>query len=72
MPTHHASNLTTKKISQSLTADQLRMYRTEKLTNFRWIAKVLASYSPYVLTSKDLASADLSVEVSEIGVFVIT
>ena len=43
------------------------MYASEKLMNFRWIARVLATYSPRTLSSADLASADLDLELAEIG-----
>lgn len=37
--------------------------------NFRLISRIMATYSPYVLSRKDLASADLSLELTEIGQF---
>ncbi|THV04776.1 alpha/beta-hydrolase [Dendrothele bispora CBS 962.96] len=45
------------------------MYASEKFTNFRWIAKILATYSPCTLTSADLASETLDLELAEIGQF---
>ncbi|KAF5368819.1 hypothetical protein D9758_002967 [Tetrapyrgos nigripes] len=46
-----------------------QMYASEKLMNFRWISKILATYSSYTLTSADLASMELDLELAEIGQF---
>lgn len=43
------------------------MYRNEKMMNFRVIHKLLAKPSPYVLSSKDLVSAETHSEISAIG-----
>ncbi|KAE9392584.1 alpha/beta-hydrolase [Gymnopus androsaceus JB14] len=45
------------------------MYRSEKLMNFRWVAKVMAKYSPYTLSARDLADENLFSELAEIGQF---
>ncbi|KAJ7100008.1 Alpha/Beta hydrolase protein [Mycena belliarum] len=54
---------------QTLTEDQRQMYASEKLMNFRWISKVIATYSPYTLSSKDFAPAEIKTYLSEIGQF---
>ncbi len=51
----------------TLTEAQRHMYASEKLTNFRWVAKYLAKYSAYTLTDKDLASADVEFQLADIG-----
>lgn len=51
----------------ALTEAQKQMYASEKLINFRWIAKVTATYSNYTLTDKDLADDNLFLELAEIG-----
>jgi len=43
------------------------MYAAEKLENFRWISKIVATYSPYTLTDSDLAPVSLHGELAEIG-----
>ena len=45
------------------------MYSEERLINFRLISRIMATHSPYVLSRKDLASSDLSFELTEIGQF---
>lgn len=50
-----------------LTPAQKNMYRSEKLMNFRWVARILASYSSYVLSARDQAEEDLFSELAEIG-----
>ena len=50
-----------------LTEEQRRMYAAEKLDNFRWISKIVATYSSYTLTDADLASESLHQELAEIG-----
>ncbi|KAJ7468086.1 Alpha/Beta hydrolase protein [Mycena latifolia] len=52
-----------------LTEEQKLMYASEKLMNFRWISKVMATYSPYTLSSVDLAPVDIQNDLSEIGQF---
>ncbi|KAJ3554549.1 hypothetical protein NM688_g3047 [Phlebia brevispora] len=54
---------------KELTPEQRHMYSSEKLMNFRTIAKICASRSPYVLGISDLASAELHIEIAEIGQF---
>ncbi|KAK7462749.1 hypothetical protein VKT23_007334 [Stygiomarasmius scandens] len=58
-----------KSQNYPLNEAQKKMYASEKLMNFRWIARVLATYSPRTLSSADLASADLDLELAEIGQF---
>lgn len=48
---------------------QIKMYSEERLINFRLISRIMATYSPYVLSRKDLASSDLSLELMEISQF---
>ncbi|KAJ6582923.1 Alpha/Beta hydrolase protein [Mycena vulgaris] len=52
-----------------LTEEQRHMYASEKLMNFRWISKILATYAPYTLSSTDFAPADIQYYLSEIGQF---
>ncbi|KAJ7449149.1 Alpha/Beta hydrolase protein [Mycena galericulata] len=52
-----------------LTDEQKNMYASEKLMNFRWISKILATYSPYTLTSNDFAPIHVQNYLSEIGQF---
>ncbi|KDQ63729.1 hypothetical protein JAAARDRAFT_389250 [Jaapia argillacea MUCL 33604] len=54
---------------RELTPTQQRMYARESLVNFRYIAKICSTRSPYTLTSADLVSTDLSSELSEFGQF---
>ncbi|KAF5310571.1 hypothetical protein D9619_008193 [Psilocybe cf. subviscida] len=56
-------------IFDPLTEEQLRMYAAEKEENFRWISKIVATYSPYTLTDVDLISSELYQELAEIGQF---
>lgn len=43
------------------------MYASEKLANFRWVAKLVATYSKYALTDTDLAPENLYQELAELG-----
>ncbi|KAJ6614607.1 Alpha/Beta hydrolase protein [Mycena sp. CBHHK59/15] len=52
-----------------LTEEQRHMYASEKLTNFRWISKILATYSPYTLSSKDFAPAEVQEYLADMGQF---
>ncbi|KAJ7143303.1 Alpha/Beta hydrolase protein [Mycena crocata] len=52
-----------------LTEEQRHMYASEKLMNFRWISKILATYSPHILSSQDFAPAEVQNYLSEIGQF---
>lgn len=45
------------------------MYSQERKINFRWISRIMATYSPYTFTRPDIASAELSSELSELGQF---
>jgi hypothetical protein len=45
------------------------MYAAEKFENFRWISKLVATYSDYTLTAIDLAADELSKELAELGEF---
>ncbi|CAA7264420.1 unnamed protein product [Cyclocybe aegerita] len=51
----------------ALTEEQRRMYASEKLENFRWISKLVATYSSYILTDSNLASDNLYQELAELG-----
>ncbi|KAF8148495.1 Alpha/Beta hydrolase protein [Pholiota molesta] len=53
----------------ALTEEQRRMYASEKLFNFRWISKIVATYSPYVLTDADLVPENIYQELAELGQF---
>ncbi|KAJ7143817.1 Alpha/Beta hydrolase protein [Mycena epipterygia] len=55
--------------SYALTKEQRQMYASEKTMNFRWISKILATYSPYTLSSTDFAPAEVQDYISEIGQF---
>lgn len=55
--------------NKKLTAEQRRMYASEKQMNFRKIAKLCATCSRRVLTADDLASPELQHELAEIGQF---
>ncbi|PPQ84900.1 hypothetical protein CVT25_004568 [Psilocybe cyanescens] len=55
--------------SYNLTEEQRRMYASEKLENFRWISKIVATYSSYTLTEADLAPESLYLELAELGQF---
>ncbi len=50
-----------------LTEEQRKMYAAEKLNNFRWISKLVATYSDYTLTSVDLVPEALHQELAELG-----
>jgi len=50
-----------------LTEEQRRMYAAEKLENFRWISKLVATYSDYTLTDTDIVSNDTYNELAELG-----
>ncbi|KAJ7108722.1 Alpha/Beta hydrolase protein [Mycena epipterygia] len=52
-----------------LTKEQRHMYASEKLMNFRWISKILATHSPYTLSSTDFAPTEVQNHLSEIGQF---
>lgn len=56
------------KATDTLTEEQRRVYALEKLNNFRWIFKILAARSSYVLTDADLASPETNAELTELGV----
>ena len=50
-----------------LTEEQRGMYAAEKLENFRWLSKLVATYSGYTLTDTDLVSDDIYNELAELG-----
>ncbi|KAJ7269627.1 Alpha/Beta hydrolase protein [Mycena rebaudengoi] len=52
-----------------LTEEQRLMYSSEKLMNFRWISKIMATYSPYTLSSADFASMEVQEYLADIGQF---
>lgn len=58
-----------KRKKEELTAEQKRLYASEKLMNFRTIAKLCATRSRRTLTADDLAPAELKMELSDIGQF---
>ncbi|KAL1731829.1 Alpha/Beta hydrolase protein [Schizophyllum commune] len=45
------------------------MYAAEKLMNFRWIAKTVATTSPYVLQAQDMVPQEIVEELSLLGQF---
>jgi hypothetical protein len=45
------------------------MYSQERMMNFRWISRIMATYSPRTLTLADVASPELALELSELGQF---
>lgn len=53
--------------NDKLTEEQRRMYTTENLDNFRWISKIVASYSSYTLTAADRAPVSLYHTIADIG-----
>ncbi|KAF6764099.1 Alpha/Beta hydrolase protein [Ephemerocybe angulata] len=53
----------------ALTEEDREMYAAERLDNFRWIAKVLASYSDVHLTEADRVPSQVCEDISEIGQF---
>lgn len=55
-----------------LTEQQRQMYAAEKLENFRWISKLVATYSSYTLTRADLVDDEICKEVAELGEFTFT
>lgn len=59
---HHWQN-------DKLTEEQRRMYAAENLDNFRWISKIIASYSSYTLTAADRAPVSLYHTITDIGQF---
>jgi hypothetical protein len=54
---------------KELTEDQKHMYQSERLMNFRWISKVFATHSSYVLSARDVAPYDLHIELAALGQF---
>ncbi|KAF8815114.1 alpha/beta-hydrolase [Phlegmacium glaucopus] len=59
----------TEQQDVTLTEEQRRMYATEKLDNFRWISKVVATFSPYTLTIADRAPVSLHQTLADLGQF---
>ncbi|KAF8652408.1 hypothetical protein AX16_004436 [Volvariella volvacea WC 439] len=53
-----------------LTKEHKELYAQEHLENFRWISRLVATRSSYVLTTSDLVPQDIVEELSEIGQFV--
>lgn len=51
----------------TLTETQKEMYAAEKLMNFRWIAKTVATTSPYVLQAQDMVPQEIVEELSLLG-----
>jgi hypothetical protein len=45
------------------------MYSQERMMNFRWISRIMATYSHHTLTDADTAPADVAMELSELGQF---
>lgn len=57
----------TKQQIVKLTEEQRRIYAAEEHENFRWISKIIASYSSYTLTAADRAPISLYHTLSDIG-----
>ena len=57
------------RILRKLTEEQKHMYQSERLINFRWIAKLFATHSSYVLTAADVVQWDLHLELAALGQF---
>ena len=55
-----------------LTEEQRRVYAAEKLDNFRWISRIVASYSSYTLTADDRAPVSLFHTLSAIGEHIVS
>ena len=51
----------------TLTETQKEMYAAEKLMNFRWIARTVATTSPYVLQAQDMVPQEIVEELSLLG-----
>lgn len=65
----HAKILALRNQSSKLTAEQRRMYASEKQMNFRRIAKLCATRSDHVLTADELVGPEIQQELAEIGQF---
>lgn len=63
------TSLSTENQDNKLTEEQRRMYAAEKFDNFRWISKVVATYSPYTLTAADRAPVSLYHTLADMGQF---
>jgi len=57
----------TEHRDDKLTEEQRQMYAVEKLDNFRWISKIIATYSPYTLTTADRAPVSLYQTLADLG-----
>ncbi|KAK7044856.1 triacylglycerol lipase [Favolaschia claudopus] len=64
-----ASTASNTKRKYALTKEQKHMYASETLVNFRWISKIMASYSPHKLSSRDIPPLEVTDYLSEIGQF---
>ena len=53
--------------NDKLTEEQRRMYAAEKLDNFRWISKIVASYSSYTLTAADRVPVSTYQALADLG-----
>lgn len=58
--------------SIELTEEQRRIYAAEENENFRWISKIVASYSSYTLTAADRAPVSLYHTISDIGEHIVS
>ncbi|KAL6309995.1 Alpha/Beta hydrolase protein [Sparassis latifolia] len=61
--------LFSRRPKENLTPAQKRMYALERLDNYRTLARLTATRSRYTLTSSDLVSAELQVELAQLGQF---
>ena len=50
-----------------LTKEQRQLYASEKFVNFRWICKIAATYSPYVLAERDILPESMYEGLAELG-----
>ena len=57
----------TKRKIVKLTEEQRQIYAAEEFENFRWISKIVASYSSHTLTAADRAPVPLYHTISDVG-----
>jgi len=50
-----------------LTETHQQLYASEKLENFRWVSKLVATYSKYKVSEEDLVCEDLCQWLREVG-----
>ena len=50
-----------------LTDQERQMYKSERLDNFRWISRIVASYSSVPLTDAEKVPDELCKQLSDVG-----